>query len=101
MSVEQVILTVTRADNQVVAILNGNVVYDRKTEGNPALSDQVSLTRLLAPGLNHLAIIGINWGGPASYRGTLQIDSSVVAWGQSQATPGNGMTWQTSFQIFN
>ena len=37
------ILTVTRVDNEVAAFLNGLVVYDKKTEGNPAFNDQIPL----------------------------------------------------------
>lgn len=99
MSIQQVILTVARADNQVVVTLNGNIVYDKKTEGDPELNDSVNLTPLLASGVNHLTILGINWGGPAHYKGTLQLDSSIIEWGQYQGNPGTGTTWSRSFQI--
>lgn len=101
MSVQQLVLTVTHADNEVVAVLNGDIVYNKKTEGDPELSDSVDLKPLLDPGVNHLVIIGVNWGGPANYKGTLQIDGSIIDWGQFQSSPGNGMTWNRSFRITN
>lgn len=101
MSIQQCVLTITHADNEVIAILNGDVVYSRKTEGDPALNEQVDLTPLLLPGINHLTIIGVNWGGPANYSGTLQINASTISWGQSQPNPGQGMTWNRSFRLSN
>ena len=43
-----VTLTITRADNEVAAFVNGLTVYDRKTEGDPALNDVVALDAYLA-----------------------------------------------------
>ena len=94
-----VTLTVTHADNEVAAFVNGLAVYDRKTEGDPALNDVVALDAYLASGLNTLVLVGINWGGPANFQGSLTIGSYVqkIAF-QASSTP-NGIAWTQSFVI--
>jgi hypothetical protein len=72
------ILTVTRADNEVAAFLNGLVVYDNKTDGDPLLNDQIPLDPYLIAGMNVLVIAGINWGGPATFTGSVTVGSVVT-----------------------
>jgi hypothetical protein len=88
-----VVLTVTRADNELIALLNGNIVYNKTTENNPEFSDVVNLTSSLIQGNNVLTLLGINWGGGAVYQGTLTIDSTTTPWGASYSSTANGLVW--------
>ena len=72
-----VTLTVTHADNEVSAFLNGLPVYDHKTEGDPTLNDVVALDAYLAKGLNTLVLVGVNWGGPANFKGSVKIGEVI------------------------
>ena len=93
-------LTIKRADNEVAAFLNGILVYDKKTEGDPPLSDVVDLTGFIQHGCcNTLVVIGINWGGPAHYEGSLSIDSSTTSWAFTSPSTPNGMVFDRSFTI--
>jgi hypothetical protein len=94
-----VTLTVTHADNEVSAFLNGLQVYDHKTEGDPVLNDVVALDAYLAKGLNTLVLVGVNWGGPANFQGTLTIGAITqkIAF-QAGSTP-NGIAWTQTFVI--
>ncbi|HEY0328353.1 MAG TPA: hypothetical protein VGC77_04570 [Rhodopseudomonas sp.] len=92
-------LTVTHADNEVAAILNGVVVYDKKTEGNPPINDQVPLDPYLAAGLNVLAITGINWGGPATFSGAVTVGAVVTPFNFAAASTPNGMVFNQTFVI--
>ena len=94
-----VVLSVTRADNEVSAFLNGLQVYDKKTEGNPVLADKVELDPYLAKGLNTLVLVGVNWGGPATYEGSLTIGGITQKFlNQASSTP-NGISWTQTFVI--
>src|SRR5215216_6531414 len=93
-------LKITRADNEVAAFLNGILVYDKKTEGDPALNDVVDLSGFLQHGCcNFLVVIGINWGGPAHYEGSLTVDNSTTSWTFQAASTVNGMVFDRSFTI--
>ncbi len=93
-------LTIKRADNEVAAFLNGVLVYDKKTENNPALNDVVDISGFLQHGCcNSLVIIGINWGGSVSFEGSLTVDNSTTAWSFQAATAPNGMVFDRSFTI--
>lgn len=93
-------LTVKRADNEIAAYLNGVLVYDKKTENDPALNDVVDISGFLQKGCcNSLVIVGVNWGGPAHFEGSLSVDNSTTSWSfQSQSTP-NGIVFDRSFTI--
>jgi hypothetical protein len=92
-------LTVTRADNEVSAFLNGIVVYDRKTEGNPAINDEVQLDPYLEAGLNSLVVAGTNWGGPANFAGSVTVGSVVTPFNFAVASTPNGMVFHQTFVI--
>ena len=94
-------LTVTRADNELIAVLNCVTVYDRKTENNPVLNDNVDLTPLLKTGgcCNCLILYGINWGGPATFQGQLTISGLVIPFSASFPSSPNGMIWQQAFPL--
>lgn len=92
-------LHVTRADNEVSAFLNGIQVYDKKTEGNPALNESVDLTEYLVPGINVIVVVGINWGGPATFSGSVTVGKASTKFHfQANKTP-NGIAWTQSFVL--
>src|ERR1700733_14375146 len=93
------ILTVTHADNEVAAFLNGLVVYDKKTEGNPTFNDQVVLDPYLTGGMNVLVIAGTNWGGPATFTGSVTVGNVVTPFNFSVASSVNGMVFNQVFAI--
>jgi hypothetical protein len=71
-------LVINNADNELIAYLNTEQVYDRKTEGDPTFNDSVDLTGRLKHGHNSFVILGINWGGAAHYVGRLTLDGRVL-----------------------
>jgi hypothetical protein len=71
-------LVINNADNELIAYLNTEQVYDRKTEGDPTFNDSVDLTGRLKHGHNSFVILGINWGGAAHYVGQLTLDGRVL-----------------------
>jgi hypothetical protein len=94
-------LTINNADNELAAILNCVTVYDKKTEGNPALNDVVDLTPFLKSGCccNCLVLIGINWGGPSTFKGSLTIGTLVQPFSFTIGASPNGIAWQQVFNI--
>jgi hypothetical protein len=92
-------LTVTHADNEVSAWVNGVLVYDKKTENDPAFNDVVDLAPALQCGCNELVVIGINWGGPANFQGSLTIGTFVTPFKFTAANSPNGMSWNQTFCI--
>src|ERR1700688_141484 len=71
-------LVINNADNELIAYLNTEQVYDRKTEGDPAFNDSVDLSSRLKQGHNSFVIIGVNWGGPGHYGIQLTLDAKVL-----------------------
>ncbi len=71
-------LVVNNADNELIAYLNTEQVYDRKTEGDPTSNDSIDLSGKLKHGHNSFVILGVNWGGPAHYVGQLTLDGKVL-----------------------
>ena len=94
-----VVLTINRADNELIALLNGIIVYDKKTDGNPSLNDVVNLTNLVTSGDNILTLLGINWGDEADYAGTLTVDATTTTWGASYKNTANGLAWSDVIHI--
>jgi hypothetical protein len=92
-------LTVTRADNEVAAFLNGLLVYDKKTEGNPAFNDQIPLDPYLVAGINALVIAGTNWGGPATFTGSVTVGTVVTPFNFTVGSSPNGMIFNQTFVI--
>ena len=99
MSQESVKLTVTRADNQIAAYLNGSRVYFKSTDNDPYLNDVTDLTDKLNPNLNTLLIVGVNWGGPYNFTGNLNAYGTITNWSASKNTSPNGIVWSQSFNI--
>jgi hypothetical protein len=71
-------LVINNADNELIAYLNTEQVYDRKTEGDPTFNDSVDLSSRLKHGQNSFVILGVNWGGPAHFVGQLTLDGKVL-----------------------
>lgn len=95
-----VTLKVTRADNEVMAFLNGALVYDRKTEGNPLLNDQVQISGLMQAGANVLVLVGVNWGGPATFEGAIEAPGGIVIpFSYTAGGTPNGMCWNHSYNL--
>jgi len=96
-----VTLTVNNADNELAAFLNCVTVYDKKTENNPSFKDVVDLTPFLKSGCccNCLHLIGINWGGPATFKGSLTIGTLVQPFSATFPSTPNGIVWQQIFEI--
>lgn len=92
-------LTITRADNEILAVLNGSVIYNKMTNNNPLLNDRVNLDPFLACGLNHLVLVGINWSGPANFVGTVNASGRDIPFEFSAPTTGQGMVFTQTFVI--
>jgi|SRR5581483_11059110 len=93
-------LTVNKADNELIAVLNCITVYDRKTENNPTLKDVVELTPFLKDGCccNCLVLYGINWGGPSTFEGSVKIGPTVtIPFSATFPSSPNGMIWTQTF----
>ncbi len=95
------IVRVSHADNQLVIFLNGAVVYDKRTEGDPQFSDTVELTNQLTPGINLLTLVGVDWGGRANFVGNIEIGNDNIPFSfRVDGTPVQaGMIWHTSYRI--
>ena len=93
------ILTITRADNEILAVLNGAVIYNKATNNNPSLNEKVNLDPFLASGLNLLVLVGINWSGPASFTGTVNISGRDIPFSFSAPATTQGMAFTQTFVI--
>jgi hypothetical protein len=71
-------LVINNADNELIAYLNTEQVYDRKTEGDPTFDDSIDLSGKLKHGHNSFVILGVNWGGSAHYIGQRTLDGKVL-----------------------
>jgi hypothetical protein len=94
------ILTINNANNQVVAYLNNQQVYNKSTENNPPLKDTVDLSNKLIFGSNSLLIVGVNWDGSAIFKGNLSINGIVTPWEYQDSSSPNGLVWNQVFAIF-
>lgn len=93
-------VTIKRADNEIAVFVNGILVYDKKTEGDPVLNDVVDITGFLQHGCcNSVVVIGIDWGGTIHYEGSLTVDNSTTSWAVQGPSTVNGMVFNRSFTI--
>lgn len=93
------VLTITHADNEILAVVNGAVIYDKTTNNNPSLNEKVNLDPFLASGLNFLVLIGINWGGPATFTGTMNIGGKDIPFSFNAPATSPGMVFTQTFII--
>jgi hypothetical protein len=93
-------LTVNYIDNQVVAFLNGKEVYNKTDQvSQQQFPDTVELTDKLKLGSNALLIVGINWGGPARFEGSLTIGDARTDWAEQIDIEKLGLIWSKLFDI--
>jgi hypothetical protein len=92
-------LTVNNADNELAVFINGITVYDKKTEGDPPLTEVVDLTPSLVAGNNTVVVIGINWGGPANFKGFFTVGTFQIPFGAKLASSPNGICFSQVFNI--
>jgi hypothetical protein len=95
------LLTINNADNQLVAYLNDGLVYNESHENNPPLNDVVDLSDKLIPGTNSLSILGVNWSGSATYKGSVSPDGTITPWEYEGNSPPIGIIWRKVFVITN
>jgi hypothetical protein len=95
------LLTINNADNQLVAYLNDGLVYNESHENNPPLNDVVDLSDKLIPGTNSLSILGVNWSGSATYKGSVSLDGTITPWEYEGNSPPIGIIWRKVFVITN
>ncbi|NJO04041.1 MAG: hypothetical protein HC880_22325 [Bacteroidia bacterium] len=97
---ESLNLTVTHADNQVVAFLNGSIIYNRSTEGNPTLNDVTPIPVGTLPiGNNLLTLVGVNWGGPYNFQGSIGNATESTPFVSQEGQSANGLIWTQSYII--
>jgi hypothetical protein len=94
-----VTLVVNHADNELMAFLNGALIYDKKTENNPALNDQIQIQSLMQAGGNVLVLVGINWGGPATFDGQIVAGNIVIPFSYTAPNTPNGSCWNQTFHL--
>jgi hypothetical protein len=95
-------LVINNADNELIAYLNTEQVYNRKTDGDPTFNDSVDLSGRLKHGHNSLVILGVNWGGPAHYVGQLTMDGKVLlsmAFGLPSTPNGVVASWVAEITV--
>jgi hypothetical protein len=92
-------LTVNYVDNQVVAFLNGEEVYNRTDQEGVQFPDSVELTGKLKAGANALLIVGVNWGGPARFEGSLTVGDERTDWGGQFDTEKLGLIWSKMLNV--
>lgn len=82
-------ITLTRADNAVIMIVNGTIIDFVKTEGDPLLDKRYDISRDLRSGPNDVTIIGLDWGGRSHVRGGITINGEFTEfWHLQEGTPG-------------
>lgn len=72
---KSLIFRLFNADNEVFGVLDGELLLDRKTDGDPSLQEDYD--RELSKGRHRLVVCGVNWGGPAHYRWSIILDGNV------------------------
>jgi hypothetical protein len=95
-SKDSVQLVVKEADNQVVAYLNGNQIYEKIGVNAGSFEDRIDLDAQLKAGYNVFTLVGIRSGtsGPA-FKVAVTRNDSVIANYDSHpvpSAPGNGAT---------
>ncbi|WDE03798.1 hypothetical protein SG34_020805 [Thalassomonas viridans] len=96
----QASLTISDADSQIVVFLNGEEIYNKSTIGEKPLSDVTDLSSKLVEGDNTLLILGINWGGPSTFKGSLTVNGAVSHFHKMyDASAPRGLLWSDTFVI--
>ena len=96
----QASLTISDADNQIVVFLNGEEIYNKSTIGEKPINEVTDLSSMLAEGDNSLVILGINWGGPSTFKGCLTVNGAVSPFHKMyDASSPKGLLWSDTFVI--
>jgi hypothetical protein len=95
----KVTLTVTHADNEIAAFINGLVVYAAKQEKDTTLNAVTELDDYLVSGLNILTLVGVNWSEDAHYEGTLFIGNVGQPFSYTSKNAPVGISWIQTFTI--
>lgn len=88
---ELIILAFTNSDSQELCHVKGG--------NSQAISYSGFTSGMLPSGNYSLALIGINWGGPASFGVTLTIDGSDTPYAYSNPKAGLGVVWNEVVQV--
>ena len=87
-------IQINRADNQLVIAFNGQEVYNKTTENDPELNDNVDLTGRFRQGINMLEMAGINTGHGAHFKVRV-LHNGLDVQQFDVRPPGNGVVWKT------
>ena len=86
------------ADNEVFGFLDGELLVDKKTEGDPSFQEDSA--RELSTGFHRLVVGGVNWGGPAHYRWSIILDGVVRdEVDLRQGASPNGLSYYVAYSI--
>jgi hypothetical protein len=92
--------TISKADNQILLFLNGLLIYSKYTDFDPTFSDTVDFTAQLRGSNDWLTMVGLNWGGPANFAVSLDVNSNVTNYGTNGSIPSPvGVAWFDAVQI--
>jgi hypothetical protein len=95
-----IIIRVFNADNNAFVYLNGNLVVNHSTEGDPSF--QADFPFSLKQGENNIAIWSINWGGPSHIRYALIVDNDTKDVVDEKAySTSNGIWYSKTYRAFN
>ena len=88
------------ADNEVFSFLDGELLLDKKTEGDPSFQEDYS--KELGTGFHRLVVGGVNWGGPAHYRWSIILDGTVRdEVDLRQGSSANGLSYYVAYNILS
>lgn len=96
-------VNVTRADNQVALLVNGQIIWHIRTEFDPALNQQIDF-EIAGRGLTVLTVLGANWGGPANFQASISIPGlarqpTPISYSAGQTDPG--ITFESVYHFVN
>jgi len=97
---DTVVLRVENADNELVVVLNDLLLYNRKTERDPSLRDEIELGEILKPGINFLNVLGIDWGHVFHYKFSLDVNgNNVSSFSRDDSGPISGFGLQRHYGL--
>jgi hypothetical protein len=100
---DQVNLRVSKANDQVVAYVNGQEVYNRAAPGGETLNDQLVVSELFRDGFNVVLILGARWGGGHEYDVEVLKNDAVIArkaWPANASNQDVGVVWDINLEFF-
>ena len=95
------IVKIKHADNQFNILINGTYYWYAKTEGDPVLDIDVPF-EIGARGLTTVTLLGVNWGGPASFDYELLIEGCKIKPEPYYAPQTDmGIAWSKTYSLLN